>query len=494
MMRYKYFCSLIFLCISHFNGFSQGYTSVWQLGYNAGPPYSKSVLNFNSGLAIIDSINRPMNFSAEEAAICDSNGELLFYTNGIYVANRNHVAMPNGSGLNPGLFTDDWNNDGLPIFQGALILPWPDQYNKYLLIHETLDYNANIHPTTLYYSLIDMNLAGGLGDIYEKNDTLLERYLDWGGITACKHANGRDWWVLVHKHATDYFYKILITPLGLSIDSQSVGGINSDYGGTSLFSSDGNWFATFDNLSKLRLYNFDRCTGLLNNFQYINLIPDSVIAGGLSFSPKSNFLYVSSLTEVYQYDLNAANIISSKKTIAIYDGYYSPSPPFESTFLFHMLGPDGKIYINSGSSVVDLHVINFPDSLDTLCNLQQHSIHLPGFNKNTLPNHINYWLGPENGSPCDTILTVQEKSINNFNLLVTPNPVTSQTLKIFYRMPQHLGGLLEVIDINGKSVYKYQLPMWSTQQSLTLPNLSSGLYAVSLTAGNNRVVRKIMIE
>lgn len=493
-MKYWLFRCIFFISLCNSKCFSQGFTNIWQLGYDAGPPYQKCFFDFNGGQPTVDSVVRPMNLRAEEAIICDSFGQLLFYTNGIYVANRNHSPMPNGNGLNPGLFTNDWISNGLPIFQGALILPFPNQTNKYILIHETLDYSANTHPTTLYYSFVDMSLDGGLGDIYEKNDTLLERYLDWGGITACKHADGRDWWVLVHKHATDYFYKILITPVGLSVDSQSVGGINSDYGGTSLFSPDGNWFATFDNLSKLRLYNFDRCTGLLGNFQYINLIPDSVLGGGLSFSPGSNLLYVSTLTEVYQYDLNAANIISSRKTVAIYDGYYSPYPPFASTFLFHMLGPDGKIYINSGSSVVDLHVINFPDNLDTLCDIQQHSIHLPGFNKNTLPNHVNYWLGPEIGSQCDTILAVHATSVNNFNLEVISNPISNQTLNIFYRLPPNEQGILELFDITGKTAYQYSLPMWSTQQSLELPNLASGLYAVSLTSGNNRIVKKIIIE
>ena len=493
-MRNRSYWSLILLCICHLNGFAQGFTNIWQLGYDAGPPYQKSLFDFNTGQLEVDSIIRPMNFRAEEAIICDSSGQLLFYTNGISVANRNHVAMSNGNGLNPGLFTNDWINDGLPIFQGALILPWPNSPSKYILIHETLDYFSNSRPTILYYSVIDLSLDNGLGDVVEKNDTLLERNLDWGGITACKHANGRDWWVLVHKRSSDSFYKLLIKPTAINIDSQSVGGSISEYGGTSLFSPDGNWFATFDNLSKLRLYNFDRCTGLLSNMQYFNLIPDSVIAGGLSFSPSSNVLYVSTLTEVYQFDLTAVNILSTKKTIAVFDGYYSPFPPFASTFLFHMLGPDGKIYITAGASVVDLHVINFPDSLDTLCDLQQHSIHLPGFNKNTLPNHLNYWLGPETGSPCDTILTIKENSINDFNLQIVPNPVSNQTLNIFYRLPQYLQGVLELFDLNGKTVYKYPLPMWSTQQSLIIPNLAFGLYAVSLTSGNNRIVKKIVIK
>lgn len=494
MKKLSIFFLGLFLMTYHSDVPAQGFTNIWQLGYDAGPLYQKSLIDFNSGQATVDSIIRPMNFSSEEAIICDSNGQILFYTNGIYIANRNHDTLLNGSGLNPGMFTDDWAEFGLPLFQGALILPWPDSSHKYFLIHETIDYNAGVRPSVLYYSIIDMTLDNGLGGVIEKNDTLLSRILDFGGITACKHGNGRDWWVFVHKHLADLFYKILITPIGITtIDSQSVGGPITDYGNEAVFSPDGNWFATFDNLSKLRLYNFDRCSGNLSNLQYFNIVPDSVLAACLSFSPNSNVMYASTLTEVFQFDLLAGNILASQKLIAIFDGYYSPFPPFATTFCWHMLGPDGKIYINSSNSVVDLHMINFPDSLDTLCNLQQHSFHLSGFNDGTLPNHINYWLGPITGSPCDTIVKVRENVFHNFNLTVFPNPLVDGMLRIFYRLPQHKEGDLELFDLNGKRVFSCRLPMWSTQQALKLPKLSAGIYALSITSGGSSMVKKVLI-
>jgi len=490
-----FFLLLPFLIIVFsFRSFSQGFTNIWQLGYD-NTTFPVSVVDFGSGQLIIDSIERPMNFASEEAIICDSAGELLFYTNGIYIANKNHDTMQNGSGLNPGPFTSDHSEFGLPIFQGALILPWPDSANKYILFHHTLDYSTALNPTILHSSTINMSLDGGLGGVVNKNDTVLETVMEIGELTGCKHANGRDWWVLVHKHSADRYYKILITPLGITrIDSQSVGGPISNYGGSAAFSPDGKWFATFDNLSKLRLYDFDRCTGLLSNLRYINFIPDSIVAGGLCFSPNSTRLYASQHTDVYQFDLTAANIASSRKHIATWDGYYSPYPPYACDFWWMMSGPDGKIYLNSGSSVVDLHVINYPDNLDTLCDLQQHSIHLPGFNNSTLPNHINYWLGADVGSSCDTILTNNESEIENFNLQIFPNPVSNQALNIFYRLPQSTDGTLQIIDVNGRMVYNYHLPMWSTQQSLKLPTLNSGIYTILIFADGKKIAKKLIIE
>mgnify|MGYP006877784001 CR=1 FL=1 len=146
------------------------YNNNWQLGYNSGF-YPQIEINFNSGLPAVTNFNRPMNFSACNASVCDDNGNLLFYTNGIYIANANHDTMQNGSGLNPGAFTNAWKQNGLPLWQGALIIPWPDSSHKYLLFHETPNYDTNVsyRPKELYYSVIHMSLNSGLGAVIQKN-------------------------------------------------------------------------------------------------------------------------------------------------------------------------------------------------------------------------------------------------------------------------------------------------------------------------------------
>lgn len=352
--RISYVRLLVFLTFIPVSTNGQ-FNNNWQLGYNSGF-YPQIEINFNSGIPAVTNFNRPMNFDACNASICDDNGNLLFYTNGIYIANANHDTMQNGSGLNPGAFTNAWKEYGLPIFQGALIIPWPDSSHKYFLFHETRNYDVNVtyRPKELYYTIVNMSLDGGLGGVTSKNVIVINDTLDIGLITGCRHGNGRDWWVLVHKYNSDIFYRMLITPHGISqIDTQSVGGPITLYGGQSAFSQDGSLFATFDNVSKLRIYQFDRCTGLLSNLIY-HEPAITTIAGGLSFSPNSRYLYASSLIEMFQYDLQAPNIPASEVLVDTFDGYYSPWPPLEATFLWHALGPDGKIYVSSLSGVVDL--------------------------------------------------------------------------------------------------------------------------------------------
>jgi len=114
-------------------------------------------------------------------------------------------------------------------------------------------------------------------------------------------------------------------------------------------------------------------------------------------------LYISSHLKVYQYDLLADDIQATKDTVAIYDGFTSPQPPFGTTFFLAQLAPNGKIYLNANNGGLHMHVINKPDQPGELCDFQQHGIELPTWNSFSMPNFPNYRLGPLFGSPCDTI-------------------------------------------------------------------------------------------
>lgn len=110
------------------NGNSQGISNLWMSGYYYGtgsptPPYGGTDINFISGYADTTSIPRQMNFSDCHANICDDAGNLLFYSNGVYIANANNDTMVNGSGLNPSQYTTQNLSYGLRIRQGNLILP-----------------------------------------------------------------------------------------------------------------------------------------------------------------------------------------------------------------------------------------------------------------------------------------------------------------------------------------------------------------------------------
>ena len=105
--------------------------------------------------------------------------------------------------------------------------------------------------------------------------------------------------------------------------------------------------------------------------------------------PQFPLPYVTALSKVYQYDLDAADIDASKQIVAEYDGYLDPLP---TNFYLCNLGPDCRIYINSTNSVQSMHVIRFPDRMGLACEVAQHAIRMPTYNFGSLPNFPHYWM------------------------------------------------------------------------------------------------------
>ena len=199
------------------NVFSQGISNFWMMGYAsyAGPPFGGIDLDFITGQPVITYVPREMEFRRAVSTICDSSGNLLFVTNGVYIADATGDTMQNGSGLNPSVYTS-WYPDGLPPPQMNVIIPDPGNPDLYYLFHTTIDDPFGALLTRyLYYSIVDMSLNSGLGAVSSKNQILLNDSLCKGNLTACKHANGRDWWLISHKAYSTLYYKFLITPNGI---------------------------------------------------------------------------------------------------------------------------------------------------------------------------------------------------------------------------------------------------------------------------------------
>jgi len=77
---------------------AQGEADNWYFGYNAGIKFPRDASGNVTGppTALTDGALR----TAEGCAtISDRHGNLLFYTDGMKVYNRNHQEMPNGNGL-----------------------------------------------------------------------------------------------------------------------------------------------------------------------------------------------------------------------------------------------------------------------------------------------------------------------------------------------------------------------------------------------------------
>ncbi len=465
------------------------------MGYDCCQPYFWPMnLDFSSGSLVIDTVSREMNFNETNGVICDKQGNLLFYSNGVYIANALNDTMQNGDGLNPCQFTTNHSDYGLTIPQANLIIPAPGDSMKYYLFHESSDdYGFTYSSFYLYYSIIDMTLEGGLGEVIQKNTVLLNDTLVAGRITACKHANGRDWWLIVPEYRTGNFYKFLITPQGiLGPYTQNLQTLRDNYFGQAVFSQLGDKFADYEPEGDLDIFDFDRCTGDFSNRFHIS-INDSAAGGGTAFSKTGRYLYVSSMLYVYQFDLLAPDIYASRYTVAVWDSFYSPQPPLATTYYLSQLAPDGKIYINCGNGTLDMHVINFPDSAGSASGFCQHCIHLPAFNGFTIPNHPNYFLGPEAGTICDS-LTNDVSTISNafheYNLF--PNPARD---KLYIPQKNNSIKTIKIINSIGQSQHAEYFQNTSHEYvEVDISLLSSGVYFIEMLSDKEKIVRRFIKE
>jgi len=497
----KYFTAIGFLLLSLLSH-AQNRSNVWELGYPYAETSPKCELHYTNGIMDTNSIFRVMSFFITDANICDTSGNLLFYSNGITIGNRNYDTLQNSVDFNPGWATDDNDPDGMSNCQGVLILPDPGNSDRYYIFHESgeefIAYNTyEVQPLHLSYSLVDMNLDSGLGGIVDtlKNKYAIEDTLLWGGLTAVKHANGRDWWIIAHNFYHDKYYKLLLTPNGIEGPYEQIIGsdLMYDVDVQATFSPDGSKYCISNHYGWFDYFDFDRCTGEFSNYKTGNDVNlDSAGFFGCSFSPNSRFLYVSSQIDLYQYDTWDTNMIADVVHIATWDSFYDYGAPI--LFFMHQLAPDGKIYLSEYAGSLSFNVINSPDSSGEACNFQPHSFEFsfPEFNI-SIPSFPNYDLGPLEGSPCDTLGNISTgiPSPNLLSFRIYPNPASDQ-FNIVYQPEKEIIAI--ITDAYGRVVNHFTLYPYFKNRMVWVNDLPDGMYLVTLKQGNRQQSKKLVVQ
>ncbi len=291
------------------------------------------------------------------SSISDSRGNLLFYTDGVTVWNKQNKMMRNGKGLK--------GHDSST--QSAIIIPKPGYAHLYYIF--TSDAGAYDTPPNvgIHYSTVDIRRDSTRGELIEKNIKLLPSAAE--KLTAVKHANGNDIWVLAHGWNTNNFYAWLVTKNGVSAPVMSSTG-SIHYGGKSRdansigqmkLSPDGKHVAlTMFDSKFFEVFDFNNSTGEVSNARMV-YTPEEEVAYGLEFSPNGQYLYVGVYwkKQIIQYEVNhpsGAQIMTSGTLIG---------NTHDNKLGSFQLAPDGKIYITKNSSF--LSVINYPNKAGTSC-------------------------------------------------------------------------------------------------------------------------------
>lgn len=334
--------------------------NLWYFGQWAG-------LDFTSGspVAVADG-----NMSTIEGCITmsDVNGNLLFYSNGENLWNRNRQFMQNSNGLRGHRSSS----------QSCIAFLKPGSITQYYLFKTDAEGRAN----GLTYSEIDMTAAGGLGAVTNKNIQLVTPVAE--KLASCYHANGVDIWVTVKHWGSNAFYSYLITAQGVNtVPVISNAGIVTDgpnntgkYAGCMAISPGGNYLAVANNNTNVQLFNFNNATGVVSN--PVMLSTGAEHAYGVEFSPSSNRLYVARNARLFQYTLGVGDVAATEVFLG--------SLVSDCTI---KLGPDAKLYICPGNMQTALSVVNNPDEAGAGCNFVAAQTNLAG--KKTfsgLPNSI----------------------------------------------------------------------------------------------------------
>ena len=224
-MKYNRIKYLAIFFVFPFLCFGQKHDYIWMLGYNSNatseyPGVEGIKVDFNNLPPSFDYEVTKMNILSSNATISDSLANLLFYTNGCFIAGANHEVMENGDNLNPGEVHDIQCEYGYTAgTQSCLILPNPGNSSQYYLLHKHIVYEYDpqfdVISDVLNYTLVDMSLNEGQGSVIEKNVPIVEGPLNFGQLTAVKHANGNDWWVISAKKNESIYKIIEITSSGI---------------------------------------------------------------------------------------------------------------------------------------------------------------------------------------------------------------------------------------------------------------------------------------
>lgn len=474
---------------------SQRQSNIWFFGERAGFSFHNNAPTPLTG-------NQMVSYGSTTIASSRNTGKVLFYSNGEQVWNGLHALMPNGSGLSGSRYSTT----------NAYTVPFASNSNKYYLFTVNRANFSTEEGASIHYSIIDMSLNAGLGDLplLDKNILLLENATE--KIAATPHANGVDFWLITHDFNNNNFLVYHITETGISTPAiYSLGEPHSinPIGGQSIieaqghmkFSPDGNKLAvTLRSGSAtpkpFQVFDFNTQTGELSNAVTLG---NFSLQYGVSFSTNSRMLYLqgysidgNTFDYLYQFDMSAQNIDESRVGLLINNPFLDRIQFGGGFASFDLqLGADGRLYsAGSPTSGDDQHsrrsmfVINAPNEKGYTCNVTVNQYNFIDGKVNIgLPNFLQsdfIELTPDANpnAPCP-------KSV--FELY--PNPVSD------YLTIKNNGDCtnifrLTMFDALGRFILLEEI--YEHENIFNLSNLSSGMYLLKIESQQTSFVQKII--
>ena len=416
----------------------------WALGYKSNRTENRFFYRFDGPLATAPEMVLRVDDNSTgryTASFSDSIGNILLFTNGLNIFNANGETIENGDSLHQPTALQFVDLLSFSFGQSAFFLQDPSDKS---LIH-LISMNYGEHPAMIASypytgsALMVHTIKMGADEavVLEKNKVLL-----FGNLmapTACRHANGRDWWIMVSDADNNLQYRVLLSPAGFSdVQTQVIGtkpspiplDASNKFGTLTgnCFSPDGRYYVDINDILGFSVFDFDRCSGLLSrerryNFPF-DLLPDwpggpllkyyrHTTGAGAVFSSNNRYLYTASGWDfgsyllprgidllLLQFDLDSDTIMPPDTLVNPFDHPWAF--PYNA-FMAMETGPDGKIYLVSLEQDSGYHSIKYPNLEGKVAKLVYDTPYFGEYTDRAMPYMPNYRLGPLDGSPCDTL-------------------------------------------------------------------------------------------
>ncbi len=426
---------------------------IWYFGDQAGIDFTGSM-----PVALTDGALGSEDYSA---TISDNNGNLLFYTNGMTVWDKNHNIMPNGTGL-----LGESSNG-----QCALIIQQPG--TPIYFIFTVGQYTSS---NGFRYHTVDITQNGGNGAVISKNNLLLTPSTE--RLDAVYDPNTNSYWIVTHEWNTNNFYSYKVDVSGLntspvisSVGTVHTGGALGNYnsmGQMCISPTKNKLICGIYSAGIFELFDFNIPTGVISNPVTLTGFPN---AWGAAFSPNGSKLYVTRWldTEVYQMDITSGVASTILATSTVVGNGTGPGAPYQVGYL--QLAPDDKIY---GAVYQDdyLVVINQPNLPGSSCGFIDNGFFLNGkkssaglcrsINPRTEISSVN--------TPDQTTGFVVYPNPFQDEVFVSGNPQARNTTQYEYKIYNSLGHLIQ------KGAVQNNIGV-----NLKLSFLAKGFYFLSIT-------------
>ena len=444
-----------------------------------------NVMNFMSIPYNLSRISNGLGLGNCNTIIYDKNDNLILYSNGSKVFNRNHRLIENSDSL---CFGSDWgvgntksayyNQYYITRYAEPLVaLSVPSKPYIYYLISVYITKDSITNPK-IVYSIVDMTYNSGLGKMIQKELPIkLGNFTE--SIATCRHANAQDWWIIAREYYNKKFTLLRLNGNGINevvINQQSNWDLlnkNAFKGNFSnRFSWDGKYFASYS-YEGLELFDFDRCTGQLSNRREF-LIPqdDTSSCSYVCFSPDNKLIYALLGHKIYQIEIST----QIRRKIADWDYREDTvdggTASFYTSFGIPQLAPDGKIYISTSEGTRYLHYIDKPNEIGLACDFRQRSIKLQNWNIG-LPMFPNYELGADTSCHESSL-----DELERYKIDIYPNPASAR-IRI-----EGVSHETVIYNTLGQQV------LVSKDKDIDISHLPVGVYHVLLSDRNGTVLKR----